>query len=265
MSKLLLTAACGKISVQITHHSGFVKNISDYVTMAYLFLLKHDIVNYLDELNEPQREAVTATDGPSLVIAGAGSGKTRVLTYRIAHLLKSGIQPGKILALTFTNKAAREMKDRISAIVGQNTAKYLWMGTFHSVFARILRVESANTGYPSDFTIYDSADSKSLLRAIIKDLQFDEKVYKPNVVAGRVSAAKNGLITPAAYQQNSQIIEYDMSIRMHVLQKFTRNMNADVFWPVLWILMIYCSKQIFSFATIKKYSTNTSVTSIIFW
>lgn len=198
----------------MTHQSGFVKNISDDITMAYLFLLKHDIVNYLDELNEPQREAVTATDGPSLVIAGAGSGKTRVLTYRIAHLLKSGIQPGKILALTFTNKAAREMKDRISAIVGQNTAKYLWMGTFHSVFARILRVESANTGYPSDFTIYDSADSKSLLRAIIKDLQFDEKVYKPNVVAGRVSAAKNGLITPAAYQQNSQIMEYDMSIRM---------------------------------------------------
>jgi len=171
-------------------------------------------VNYLDELNEPQRDAVTATDGPSLVIAGAGSGKTRVLTYRIAHLLKSGVHPGKILALTFTNKAAREMKDRISAIVGQNTAKYLWMGTFHSIFARILRVESAHTGYPSDFTIYDSADSKSLLRAVIKDLQFDEKIYKPNVVASRISGAKNGLITPVAYQQNSQIIEYDMSIRM---------------------------------------------------
>jgi DNA helicase-2/ATP-dependent DNA helicase PcrA len=171
-------------------------------------------MNYLDELNEPQREAVTATDGPSLVIAGAGSGKTRVLTYRIAHLLKSGIRPGKILALTFTNKAAREMKDRISAIVGQNTAKYLWMGTFHSIFARILRMEAVSTGYPSDFTIYDSADSKSLLRAIIKDMQLDEKVYKPNVIAGRISAAKNGLITPAAYQQNSQIMEYDMSIRM---------------------------------------------------
>jgi DNA helicase-2/ATP-dependent DNA helicase PcrA len=176
--------------------------------------LKCRIVNYLDELNEPQREAVTATDGPSLVIAGAGSGKTRVLTYRIAHLLKSGVHPGKILALTFTNKAAREMKDRISAIVGQNTAKYLWMGTFHSIFARILRVESANTGYPSDFTIYDSADSKSLLRTITKDMQFDEKVYKPNVVASRISAAKNGLITSVSYQQNSQIMEYDMSIRM---------------------------------------------------
>lgn len=170
-------------------------------------------MNYLDELNEPQREAVTATDGPSLVIAGAGSGKTRVLTYRIAHLLKTNVRPGKILALTFTNKAAREMKDRISAIVGQNTAKYLWMGTFHSIFARILRIESENTGYPSDFTIYDSADSKSLLRTIIKAMQLDEKVYKPNVVAGRISAAKNGLITPAAYQ-NSPVMEYDMSIRM---------------------------------------------------
>lgn len=171
-------------------------------------------MNYLDELNEPQREAVIATDGPSLIIAGAGSGKTRVLTYRIAHLLKSGTRPGKILALTFTNKAAREMKERISAIVGATTARYLWMGTFHSIFARILRVEAASTGYPSDFTIYDSADSKSLLRTIIKDFQLDEKTYKPNVAASRISAAKNSLITPVAYQQNSQIMEYDMSIRM---------------------------------------------------
>ncbi|MEL7586984.1 MAG: UvrD-helicase domain-containing protein [Prolixibacteraceae bacterium] len=171
-------------------------------------------MNYLDELNEPQRQAVIATDGPSLIIAGAGSGKTRVLTYRIAHLIKNGVRPGKILALTFTNKAAREMKDRISSIVGANTARYLWMGTFHSLFARILRTESAATGFPSDFTIYDSADSKSLLRTIIKDMQLDEKVYKPNVVAGRISAAKNGLITHVAYQTNSQIMEYDMSIRM---------------------------------------------------
>ncbi|MGD9556105.1 MAG: ATP-dependent helicase [Mangrovibacterium sp.] len=171
-------------------------------------------MNYLNQLNEPQRQAVTDIDGPSLVIAGAGSGKTRVLTYRIAHLLKSGVHPGKILALTFTNKAAREMKDRISGIVGANTARYLWMGTFHSIFARILRIEHESTGYPSDFTIYDSADSKSLLRAVIKDMQLDEKVYKPNVVASRISAAKNGLITSAAYQQNAQIMEYDMSIRM---------------------------------------------------
>jgi len=171
-------------------------------------------MNYLDELNEPQRNAVTSIDGPSLVIAGAGSGKTRVLTYRIAHLLRMGVRPGKILALTFTNKAAKEMKNRIAAIVGYNTARYLWMGTFHSIFARILRTESEMIGFPSNFTIYDSADSKSLLKTIIKSMQLDDKTYKPNVVASRISAAKNSLITPAAYERNSQITEYDMSIRM---------------------------------------------------
>ena len=171
-------------------------------------------MNYLDELNEPQRNAVTSVDGPSLVIAGAGSGKTRVLTYRIAHLLKMGVRPGKILALTFTNKAAKEMKNRIAAIVGYNTARYLWMGTFHSIFARILRTESEMIGFPSNFTIYDSADSKSLLKTIIKSMQLDDKTYKPNVVASRISAAKNSLITPAAYERNSQVTEYDLSIRM---------------------------------------------------
>lgn len=171
-------------------------------------------MNYLDGLNEAQREAVVNTNGPSLVIAGAGSGKTRVLTFRIAHLLQQGAKPGSILSLTFTNKAAREMKERISAIVGQNTARYLWMGTFHSIFARILRTESEVLGFPSNFTIYDSADSKSLLKTIIKDMQLDEKVYKPNVVASRISSAKNSLITPPAYQLNGQIMEYDMSIRM---------------------------------------------------
>ncbi|MGE4586844.1 MAG: ATP-dependent helicase, partial [Mangrovibacterium sp.] len=171
-------------------------------------------VNYLDELNEPQREAVTATDGPALIIAGAGSGKTRVLTFRIAHLLKQGVRPGKILALTFTNKAAREMKERIAGMVGFQTARHLWMGTFHSVFARILRLESESTGFPSDFTIYDAADSRNLLRTIIRSMQFDDKVYKPGVVASRISAAKNSLITPPAYARNSQVAEYDLSIRM---------------------------------------------------
>ena len=173
-----------------------------------------DCMNYLDGLNEAQRAAVVNTDGPSLVIAGAGSGKTRVLTFRIAHLLQQGAKPGSILSLTFTNKAAREMKERISTIVGQSTARYLWMGTFHSIFARILRTEAEVLGFPSNFTIYDSADSKSLLKTILKSMQLDEKVYKPNVVAGRISAAKNSLITPPAYQQNGQIMEYDMSIRM---------------------------------------------------
>ena len=171
-------------------------------------------MNYLDELNEAQRQAVININGPSLVIAGAGSGKTRVLTFRIAHLLQQGARPGSILSLTFTNKAAREMKDRIASIVGQGTARSLWMGTFHSVFARILRSEAEVIGFPSNFTIYDSADSKSLLKAIVKSMQLDEKTYKINTVAGRISSAKNSLITPPAYQQNGQIMEYDMSIRM---------------------------------------------------
>jgi len=171
-------------------------------------------VNYLEELNQAQRQAVENTDGPSLVIAGAGSGKTRVLTYRIAHLLKQGARPGSILSLTFTNKAAKEMKERIAKIVGNQTARHLWMGTFHSIFARILRVESEVLGYPSNFTIYDSADSKSLIKTIIKEFKLDDKTYKPNVVSSRISAAKNSLITPAAYATNAQVREYDMSIRM---------------------------------------------------
>jgi DNA helicase-2/ATP-dependent DNA helicase PcrA len=175
---------------------------------------KTQIVDYLNELNEAQRSAVENTDGPSLIIAGAGSGKTRVLTYRIAHLLKQGARPGSILSLTFTNKAAKEMKERIAKVVGYNTAKHLWMGTFHSIFARILRMESEALGYPSNFTIYDAADSKSLLKTVIKDFKLDDKTYKPNVVSSRISAAKNSLITPAAYATNGQVREYDMSIRM---------------------------------------------------
>ena len=145
------------------------------------------IVNYLEELNTAQRQAVENTDGPSLVIAGAGSGKTRVLTYRIAHLLKQGARPGSILSLTFTNKAAREMKERIAKIVGSQTARYLWMGTFHSIFARILRTESELLGYPTNFTIYDSADSKSLIKTIIKEFKLDDKTYKASEVFSRIS------------------------------------------------------------------------------
>lgn len=170
--------------------------------------------DYLDELNPVQKEAVVNTDGPSLVIAGAGSGKTRVLTYRIAHLLKQGARPSSILALTFTNKAAREMKNRIAKVVGENMARYLWMGTFHSIFSRILRTEHEIIGYPSNFTIYDSADSKSLVKSIIKELQFDDKIYKPGVVSGRISNAKNNLITPAAYAEDAELRLFDKSIRM---------------------------------------------------
>ena len=176
-----------------------------------------DLNNYLNELNKAQHEAVVRTEGPSLIIAGAGSGKTRVLTYRIAHLLKQGVRPSTILALTFTNKAAREMKERISSVVGENTARYLWMGTFHSVFARILRTEHEILGYPSNFTIYDSADSKSLIKTIIKSFDLDEKTYKPGVVASRISMAKNNLITPAVYANSAEIRQVDKSMRMSAI------------------------------------------------
>lgn len=171
----------------------------------------------MDELNEAQRLAVENFNGASLIIAGAGSGKTRVLTYRITHLLKNGVKPGSILALTFTNKAAREMKDRIAKMVGQNTARYLWMGTFHSIFARILRTESEILGYPSNFTIYDATDSKSLIKSIIKDLNLDDKVYKPGVVSSRISAAKNNLVTSEVYAKLPEIAEYDQSIKMPLI------------------------------------------------
>ncbi len=173
--------------------------------------------NYLDELNENQRQAVENIQGASLIIAGAGSGKTRVLTYRIAHLLKNNVRPGSILALTFTNKAAREMKERISAIVGQNTARYLWMGTFHSIFSRILRTEHEAIGYPSDFTIYDSSDSKNLIKSIIKDMKLDDKTYKPAVVSSRISAAKNNLVSSEVYSTLPEIAEYDQSIKMPLI------------------------------------------------
>ena len=168
-----------------------------------------DISSFERDLNESQLEAVTYCDGPSLVIAGAGSGKTRVLTYKIAYLLQNGLEPWNILALTFTNKAAREMNERISALCGEGYTRYLWSGTFHSLFARILRTEHESTGYPSDFTIYDAADSKSLIKTIVKEMQLDDKVYKPNVVAGRISEAKNHLMLPAAYGADSSIARRD--------------------------------------------------------
>ncbi len=165
--------------------------------------------NYLDELNEPQRKAVEATEGPLMVIAGAGSGKTRVLTYRIAHLIENGVDPFNILALTFTNKAAREMKDRISKVVGATEAKNLWMGTFHSVFARILRVEATRLGYPSDFTIYDTQDTQSVMKKVLEELQLDKDIYKTKQVLHRISQFKNNLITVRAYHNTPELIEAD--------------------------------------------------------
>ncbi len=166
--------------------------------------------NYLDQLNEVQREAVIQTDGPVMIIAGAGSGKTRVLTFRIAYLIEKGNDPFNILALTFTNKAAREMKERISKVVG-NEARNLWMGTFHSVFARILRSEADKINYPSNFTIYDSDDSKSLIRDILKEQNLDDKTYKPSAVLNRISSAKNNLFNWQEYQQNSELTGDDQS------------------------------------------------------
>ena len=171
-------------------------------------------INFLKGLNKAQNAAVTCPDAPALVIAGAGSGKTRVLTFRIAYLLKKGIPAGKIMALTFTNKAAKEMKERISSLVGGSVTKQLWVGTFHSIFSRILRMESEAVGMPSNFTIYDSSDSKNLIHTILKSLSLDEKIYKKNIVAKRISMAKNNLITPAGYKTTTEIMEYDASIRM---------------------------------------------------
>jgi len=165
-------------------------------------------MSYLDELNDIQRKAVTTLNGPVMVIAGPGSGKTRVLTYRIAHLLKSGVPPYQILSLTFTNKAAREMKERIEKVVGPDAYK-VWAGTFHSLFARILRVEAHKIGYPNDFSIYDTDDSKSLLREIIKSLNLDKKAYNVGAIRSRISSAKSNLITPKMYVTNEELMTHD--------------------------------------------------------
>ncbi len=184
---------------------------------------------YLNQLNESQRAAVLYIDGPSLVIAGAGSGKTRVLTYKIAWLIRQGIDPRQILSLTFTNKAAREMKERIGAVVGEETAGRLWMGTFHSIFSRILRYESAAIGYPHDFTIYDATDSKSLLRTIIKEMNLDDKKYRPGVVQSRISNAKNALVTSKAYEQDKELVEHDMHSKMPLLREIYKRYQQRCF------------------------------------
>ncbi len=168
---------------------------------------------FLNELNNVQRQAVTTTDGASLVIAGAGSGKTRVLTFRIAYLLQKGVPAGSILALTFTNKAAKEMKERIAKMVGEDAAKNLWMGTFHSKFATILRYEAEHLGFPKSFTIYDTLDAKNAIKQIVRDLNLDEQIYKPNEILSRISMAKNNLITAEAYQSNAQVQAVDKSTR----------------------------------------------------
>lgn len=165
--------------------------------------------DYIKELNIQQQDAVLYLNGPQLVIAGAGSGKTRVLTYKIVHLLSHGYEPWRILALTFTNKAAREMRERIEGVVGSAIASKLWMGTFHSIFARILRINAERLGFKSDFTIYDTSDSKSLIKSIIKDLDLDDKIYKPSSLMNIISMAKNALISPTVYAQTKDLMEAD--------------------------------------------------------
>ena len=162
----------------------------------------------LSSLNTSQKQAAAHIDGPMMVIAGAGSGKTRVLTYRIAHLIQNNVDPFNILSLTFTNKAAKEMKERITTLIGEE-GRNLWMGTFHSVFSKILRIECDRIGYPRDFTIYDTQDTKSLLKSIIKELGIDDKVYKVGMVYGRISGAKNNLISAVNYATNPEIQEED--------------------------------------------------------
>ena len=173
--------------------------------------MQTDISN---ELNESQLAAVLYNEGPSLVIAGAGSGKTRVLTYKVAYLMEQGLEPWRILALTFTNKAAREMRERIGKRVGENRARYLWMGTFHSMFLRILRTEAECIGFPPNFTIYDQTDSRSLLKSIIKEMQLDDKVYKPNVIQCRISNAKNLLMTAQMYAADALAVADDRSAKI---------------------------------------------------
>ncbi|WP_443946424.1 ATP-dependent helicase [Pedobacter sp. AW1-32] len=173
-------------------------------------------MDYLEGLNPQQRAAVENTKGPVMIVAGAGSGKTRVITYRVAHLMQTGVDPFNILVLTFTNKAAKEMRERIMKVVGPE-AKNIWMGTFHSVFAKILRVEAEKIGYPSNFTIYDTDDSKSVIRSILKEMQLDDKLYAPNFVYNRISSAKNNLISVSEYLKNDQIQAEDIQNKRPML------------------------------------------------
>ena len=178
---------------------------------------------YLGKLNPQQRAAVEYCDGPQLVIAGAGSGKTRVLTYKIVHLLAQGYEPWRILALTFTNKAAREMRERIQALVGEKVASSLCMGTFHSIFARILMVNAERLGFKSSFTIYDAADSKALIKLIIKDMELDDMIYKPSTVQNAISWAKNALISPEDYADSRELMAADARNRRSRMWEIYRN------------------------------------------
>ena len=202
----------------------FIKKICTFVSMQRNEINSEP--DLLTNLNDAQRAAVEFCDGPSLVIAGAGSGKTRVLTYKIAYLLEQGLPPYYILSLTFTNKAAREMKSRIAELVGERKARSLWMGTFHAIFARILRKEGEAIGFKSNFTIFDTSDSRNLIKLIIKDMKLDDKLYRPGGIHGQISRAKNSLITPAMYAANSEILDYDRRARQpQIFEIYQRYQN----------------------------------------
>lgn len=238
-------------------------------------------MSFLDDLNESQRKAVEYCDGPSLVIAGAGSGKTRVLTYKIAYLLSQGMRPWNILALTFTNKAANEMKQRIGALVGNDMARSLNMGTFHSVFSRILRVEAASLGYAPNYTIYDESDSRSLIKTIIKEMQLDDKLYKPASVSSRISMAKNHLVLPQDYAMNRNLLERDREQRVPAINSIysaycerCRKANAMDFDDLLTntftlfnehddIRLKYAEK--FKYILVDEYQDTNSVQQKIVW
>ena len=174
-------------------------------------------------LNKAQQEAVLQTKGPVMVIAGAGSGKTRVLTHRVAYMISQGIDPFNILALTFTNKAAREMQERITNMIGGSDAKSVWMGTFHSIFARILRADGHHLGYPANYTIYDTDDAKRLIRSIVKEMKLDNKTYPPGQVLHRISSAKSNLISHQEYNSNAELLNQDkMAGKPYIGEIFTR-------------------------------------------
>lgn len=193
------------------------------------------------QLNASQWEAVRTCDKPLLVIAGAGSGKTRVLTFKIAYLLEHDYAPWQVLALTFTNKAAREMNERIAQIVGPGRSRGLWSGTFHSIFARILRAESATIGLESNFSIYDAGESRSLIKSIVKELKLDDKTYKPSRVAGRISEAKNRLILPQEYAADAQTLERDRRDNLGEIHRIYTDTSVDAARPKPSISTICCS------------------------
>lgn len=202
--------------------------------------MNREFSNICEGLNTAQSQAVEQFEGPSLIVAGAGSGKTKVLTCRIANILNHGHKAGSVLALTFTNKASKEMKERISTLVGSSLSKNLWMGTFHSIFVRFLREDAELLGFPKSFTIYDTSDSRSAIRNCVREMGLDEKIYKPNEVLSRISMAKNNLVTSAAYLSNAELIQRDAIGKNLRLEKFISFMRRSAGRPVLWILTIYC-------------------------